>query len=457
MECGRCLRGDNGSSSSDADTNEVQQDSSCPAELGESPPHAGGACSSSSSSSSVNGEEEEEEDSAGNELESLVVRLPTSEGRMPSTSIDDYDDDDDDIDDDDDSATRSTSPVDNRSGATASRNFRARVIAGCVGVLFIVLVSSTLGLYPLGDAASVSGEAGNDSDMTATAALSCPMSLAAAAVDEDMEALLAQVDAQAPRDRCNDNDRSCSCSNPLQPANFTGRAEWNNGYQANLKLSRDAVAAGRELDVVMLGDSIVEFWQATYKGSPLGRFRSNHKVYQRLFDSVNAPTQGLALGVSGDRCNQLLYRIQNGVIDGLYPKVFWVLIGTNDVMVTSCNADQVVAGNVAIVQELRRQRPNATIVVQALFPVGDSNAVAYPEEYNEINRRLACFAAAAAAAAPVEFVNASQLFLTANNTVNETLLPDTLHPSATGAELWGQVIVRTVLRIVSSSGNSNSN
>jgi hypothetical protein len=78
MECGRCLRGDNGSSSSDADTNEVQQDSSCPAELGESPPHAGGACSSSSSSSSVNGEEEEEEDSAGNELESLVVRLPTS-------------------------------------------------------------------------------------------------------------------------------------------------------------------------------------------------------------------------------------------------------------------------------------------------------------------------------------------------------------------------------------------
>jgi lysophospholipase L1-like esterase len=342
-------------------------------------------------------------------------------------------------------------------------SFRAQLIAGVVGIFFILIVSSQMGRYPLNE---------DDSDGMSLpyeeSVSSCRRSDA-----EDIGALLAKVKAQSPRDRChhddnddNDDDSSdissqvatqqpCHCSNPLEPANFTDRPEWNRGYLRNVELAREAVASSRDLDVVLLGDSIVEFWQATYKGAPIAMFESNHEVYQRLFDSPDAPIQGLALGVAGDKCNQLLYRIQNGIIEGLHPKVFWVLIGTNDVLASRCRADQVVAGNVAIIRELQRQRPNTTIVVQALLPVGDSAGIVSPNLYATINRRLACVTrnnnnanGAASAGAPVQFVNATELFLTSSNAVNETLLPDKLHPSAAGAEVWGQAIVSTVLRIL---------
>jgi lysophospholipase L1-like esterase len=341
-------------------------------------------------------------------------------------------------------------------------SFRAQLVAGLVGICFILIVSSQMGRYPLNE---------DDSDGMSIpyeeSVSSCPLSDV-----EDMDALLAKVKAQSPRDRCHhdddDNDNAsddddssdisshgnqqpCHCSNPLEPANFTDRPEWNRGFLRNVELAQDAVASSRNLDVVMLGDSIVEFWQATYKGAPIAMFESNHEVYQRLFDSPDAPIQGLALGVAGDKCNQLLYRIQNGIIAGLHPTVFWVLIGTNDVLASSCRADQVVAGNVAIVRELQRQRPNAAIVVQALLPVGDAAGIVLPAVYARINRRLACVARAsnnANGTAPVQFVNVTELFLTSHHTVNETLLPDKLHPSAMGAEVWGNAIVSTVLRIL---------
>jgi lysophospholipase L1-like esterase len=336
------------------------------------------------------------------------------------------------------------------------RSFRAQVIAGVVGIFFIVIAASQMGRYPLDDDNSEGMGIPYEASVSA-----CPLSDA-----EDIDALLAKVKAQSPRDRCHHDDddnadddssdisshanqQPCHCSNPLEPANFTDRPEWNRGYLRNVELAREAVASSRNLDVVLLGDSIVEFWQATYKGAPIAMFEGNHVVYQRLFDSPDAPIQGLALGVAGDKCNQLLYRIQNGIIEGLHPKMFWVLIGTNDVLASSCRADQVVAGNVAIVRELQRQRPNATIVVQALLPVGDAEGIVLPKLYARINRRLACLASDNdASAAPVQFVNVTELFLTSHHTVNETLLPDKLHPSAMGAELWGQAIVSTVLRIL---------
>lgn len=49
-------------------------------------------------------------------------------------------------------------------------------------------------------------------------------------------------------------------------------------------------------------------------------------------------------------------------------KQSWVWIGTNDVIFDNCRADQVVAGTVAIVRELRRRRPDAWVVVQSLLP-----------------------------------------------------------------------------------------
>ena len=66
----------------------------------------------------------------------------------------------------------------------------------------------------------------------------------------------------------------------------------------------------------------------------------------------------------------MLYRLQNGELpDTLNPKVFWILIGTNDLGAYQCSAEAVAAGNIRIVQELQAKRPRAKIVLNSILVV----------------------------------------------------------------------------------------
>jgi lysophospholipase L1-like esterase len=177
-------------------------------------------------------------------------------------------------------------------------------------------------------------------------------------------------------------------------------------------------------------------------------------VYNKLFRNPDAPVRGLALGIAGDRCTQLLYRLDHHEIPStLHPKAFWVLIGTNDFLWGSCHADEIVAGNVRVVQRLLQQYPGTTVFVQSVLPVsrsrlvnGDASPAAQSwDVYPDINRRLECYALSTP---NVTFVNVTQLFLSSNSEreVNETMLPDGLHPGGIAAQLWGDVIVQNVQR-----------
>jgi lysophospholipase L1-like esterase len=182
-------------------------------------------------------------------------------------------------------------------------------------------------------------------------------------------------------------------------------------------------------------------------------------VYDALFRSADAPLRGLALGIAGDRCTQLLYRLDHGEIpSGLHAKAFWVLIGTNDFLWGSCHADEIVAGNVRVVQALLQQYPGTTVFVQSVLPVSVTRRInndAFPaaqswDVYPDINRRLECYALSTP---NVEFVNVTQLFLSSQGEkkVNETMLPDGLHPGGIAAGIWGNVIVENVQRVLRSN------
>jgi lysophospholipase L1-like esterase len=283
----------------------------------------------------------------------------------------------------------------------------------------------------------------------------------------------------------------CLCANPTvpdfphEPASYAQK--WQETFQQNLdrialwEAINSASAAQAKLDVVFLGDSITEHWVGTdLSVSKPQRWSGNVRVFQSLFGNVASLTEaasnrspttnllGMAMGISGDRCPNLLYRVQNGELLplSLQPSMFWILIGTNDVGGSKCLASQVIAGTIAIIKYIQQERPNARIVVNSILPCGyDMNY--WREMYQPINQAMECFVQGFQKQqrdskndednddgndhghGELYFFNATDLFLTADKqSINYTLLPDRLHPGEEGSWIWGRAMVEKIQDIL---------
>lgn len=140
----------------------------------------------------------------------------------------------------------------------------------------------------------------------------------------------------------------------------------------------------------------------------------------------------------------------------LQPKVWWILIGTNDLAGGSgggwgggCSPESVLVGIINIVKEIQAHKPNATVVVNGILPrPGDEETGRlYGSLWTDIswiNERLECFTKGVDG---VEFFNATDLFVNGTH-INSTRLPDMLHPSAEGARVWGMEIVKKVKELI---------
>lgn len=157
-------------------------------------------------------------------------------------------------------------------------------------------------------------------------------------------------------------------------------------------------------DVVFLGDSIIEGWRGLSFGKVNPKKELNTRVFGNLFAKGfghNADFEGLALGISGDKTFNLLWRLQNGELpDTLHPKMWWLLIGTNDFghdEKPHCSPEIVLMGVLRVIEELRAARPHTLIVVNSILPRSENGgAVTAPdtkiptvwEGILEVNRKL---------------------------------------------------------------------
>ena len=134
-----------------------------------------------------------------------------------------------------------------------------------------------------------------------------------------------------------------------------------------LSCSRRRSEAG--IDVYFEGDSITRRWGAIdYPGS-LANWKQN-------FFGWNAAD----FGWGGDQTQNILWRLENGELDGVNPKVVVLLAGTNNVGDLSApgeshaRADDITRGLQAILRVIRRKAPSATVVVMGIFPRNDNMA-----------------------------------------------------------------------------------
>jgi lysophospholipase L1-like esterase len=222
---------------------------------------------------------------------------------------------------------------------------------------------------------------------------------------------------------------------------------WIKASGMNIALANNA---SRPLDVVFLGDSITEGWNGRWLGNHHEKFANNTRAFRRFFSrEEGGQLDGLALGIANDVMVSLLYRIMNGEIpETLQAKVFWVLIGTNDLgKVVKCSPEATVAGTIRIIQELKKLRPESTVVVNSILPTSPTGTlrgkILWEERIQKVNRRMECYSHITEG---VEFFDATDIFTNKDGTsVNYTLMmKDLLHPSWVGYDMWGEQIAKRV-------------
>lgn len=132
--------------------------------------------------------------------------------------------------------------------------------------------------------------------------------------------------------------------------------------------------------------------------------------------------------------------------------IWWLLIGTNDMVSGGCSIESVLVGILELVHTLLDGNEKAIVVMNSILPrslstTGDVRDGTLWNDISWINERLACLAQGDAAER-LHFFNATLLFLRDEHYINETLMPDMLHPSAEGSRVWGVEIVTQVNKLL---------
>ena len=189
---------------------------------------------------------------------------------------------------------------------------------------------------------------------------------------------------------------------------------------ANSKLAHQQLVAKAKsggIDLYFLGDSITRRWGCT---DP--QWSDMLANWKRNFFGWNAAN----FGWGADRLHNILWRIQNGELDGVNPKVIVILAGTNNVGSQPGNDDKVadiLKGFSALIATCREKAPGAKIILTAIFPRNDNPAVL--PEIRRINDELS------------KLTDGQTLFyLNVNDKLFDGMTVDQLHPTVKGYQVW---------------------
>ena len=124
-------------------------------------------------------------------------------------------------------------------------------------------------------------------------------------------------------------------------------------------------ARAGNIDIVFIGDSTTDFWRY-----PPERDQWNRTGGKPEWDRRYAPLKAVNFGVEGAHTRSVLWRLQNGELEGYKARVFVLnTLGTADIANHGRTVDDAIAGNSAIVAEIRKRQPQAKILIN-LIPRG---------------------------------------------------------------------------------------
>ena len=180
------------------------------------------------------------------------------------------------------------------------------------------------------------------------------------------------------------------------------------------------------VDILFMGDSITDGWRG--RGT-------------NVWNQFYAPRHAANFGISGDRTQHVLWRIDRGELEGIHPKVVVLMIGTNntgkedDHKTPRNTVPEVAEGVQAVVNDIRARLPDSKILLLAIFPRGilDDPQRAQVALINTLIAKLDD-------GKMVRFLDIGPTFLEFDGTLPRSIMPDLLHPNAKGYRIWADAM-----------------
>ncbi len=186
-----------------------------------------------------------------------------------------------------------------------------------------------------------------------------------------------------------------------------------------------------QIDVYFEGDSITRRWDAL--------------DYPQLLENWNRNFRGwnaADFGWGADRVENILWRLENGELDGVNPRVIVLLAGTNNVgnkapaAGTDAAAAQVVGGIQEVLRVMQAKAPHAVIILTAIFPRNDNMDVM--PEIDAINAGLAKLADGR----KIRYLNVNSKLAGPDGKLYDGMMNerDKLHPQEKGYQVWADAL-----------------
>jgi lysophospholipase L1-like esterase len=180
------------------------------------------------------------------------------------------------------------------------------------------------------------------------------------------------------------------------------------------------------IGLLFLGDSITERWS----NAP--------QVWEKYYGQY----QPANFGISGDHTEHVIWRIENGELDGIHPRVVVFMLGTNNT--ASNTAEEIAAADRKIVELIRKKAPETKVLLLAIFPRGPrknpNGSIDDGVKRMEIIRAANAELAKLDDGAHVRFLDITSAFVGLDGKIPNTLMPDQLHPNAAGYEAWARAM-----------------
>ncbi len=195
----------------------------------------------------------------------------------------------------------------------------------------------------------------------------------------------------------------------------------DNNWKVRADLLDKRVKETPDTELLFIGDSITQGWEGGGAKDVWAKYYAKRKA-------VN-------LGIGGDRTQHVLWRLINAPLDGVKPKAAVVMIGTNNSNGEDNTPAQIIEGVTAIVAKLRERLPGTKILLLGIFPRSE-NFTPQRGKLTQINQVLAKLDDGK----NVHFLDIGHRFLNSDGILPAEIMPDFLHLSTKGYEIWADSI-----------------
>lgn len=184
-----------------------------------------------------------------------------------------------------------------------------------------------------------------------------------------------------------------------------------------------------DVELLMIGDSITHSWESGGKN-----------VWAKYYKHRKA----VNLGFSGDRTEHVIWRLQNGEVEGISPRLAVLMIGTNNAGHRKEASADTALGIECIIKELRTRLPETRILLLAVFPRGATPQDKLRKLNDGTNEIIAGFADNK----HVFYLDINSEFLDDAGNLPKEIMPDLLHPNERGYQIWAEAMEPMVSKLM---------